>query len=78
MFSTPVQQPPNQNGKGKKKSKRKAQEQPAALEQNDPLIIPDAAIDGKNLLELTAFELKKEVFKLGLYVDGDKPKKIKT
>ena len=56
--------------KGKRKSRKRA----AAEEQDAPVEVGDTS-DGKNLLELSADELKKEAFKLGLFVDGDKPRK---
>ena len=57
--------------KGKRKTKRRGQEDPVLGEQ--PL--EESENNHKNLLDLTAEELKKEAFKLGLYKDGDKPRK---
>ena len=56
---------------GKRKTKRRGQEDPVLGEQ--PL--EESKNNHKNLLDLTAEELKKEAFKLVLYKDGDKPRK---
>ena len=62
--------------KGKRKSKRRAQEDPPLVQDQEQLEPEEIAEAGhKDLLELTADELKKEAFKLGLYVEGDKPRK---
>ena len=58
--------------KGKKKSRRRSQE-----DDHDSIAEERQETEDifKNLLDLNADELKKEAFKLGLYVDGDKPRK---
>ena len=64
--------------KGSKKSRRRrAQEEPADVDQAEPAQAAQApqAVDGKNLLELSADELKKEAFKLGLFTEGERPRK---
>ena len=60
--------------KGKKKTRRRGQTDPATLVdlENDNEETMD---NHKTILELSADELKKEAFKLGLYTDGDKPRK---
>ena len=58
--------------KGKKKPRRRGQADPATLVEDD---IEETVDNHKTILELFADELKKEAFKLGLYTEGDKPRK---
>ena len=61
--------------KNKKRSKRRAQEADAVDTVEETASNEASEVGKKNLLELSADELKKEAFKLGLFVDGDKPRK---
>ena len=61
--------------KNKRKSKRRAQEADDVDTIEETAGNEASEVGKKNLLELSADELKKEGFKLGLFVDGDKPRK---
>ena len=63
--------------KGRKRGNRRGQDDPTDAHEEAP---PNETRNEneevhKNLLELTADELKKEAFKLGLFTEGEKPRK---
>ena len=66
--------------KGRKRGKRRGQDDPKDAHEEEELTETRNEVEEvhKNLLELTAEELKKEAFKLGLYGEGDKPRKDQT